>query len=176
MLQLAKLSVSDNPNTEKVNVDGRMFSKMKDGRLFLIAFLTSLTNPFATYKRRLVAQVFDSLGRPTWNINLDGFKNGMQIPGEIVTEDVFPYDVKSVNTDGEEVIRKVSKYSCAVIEGESKASLFHNQGHRLLIGQEVNGEPIFEPESVLPPRYRNGSTTPHTEETGAPIGHELINS
>ena len=171
MLRLSKIETSSNPLTKKTTVNGREFSVMKDGRLFLIAFLVSMTNPFASFKRRLIAQSFNSQGQPVWNFDLDAFFVGMQINGEIVNKDVLPYNIKSFNSKtGEEEIRIATQYSTVVLEGEKLETIFHNQGHRLCVGKDATtGQPMYETIDVLPPRFRTAPSVAITEDEEATI-------
>ena len=153
--------VADDPTLGKVNVT-------KDGRHFLILKVFDKRNPLAGIKQRIVAQAFNTLGNPVWNIPVDIMQTmiGQDIDGSIVRRDVFPYEVKSIRA-GKEVVNQATSFTTVVFGNEVEDTVFHNNGHRLVKGYNEAGVPNYEPLAVLPPRFQTGAKPVVVEEAEA---------
>ncbi len=119
---MLKVIAKSSIRTEKVRTDG------KESRKFYVATFQDAINPFAKPAKRTIFQSHDAEGKALWVTGDPSLVTiGMQIPGEIKTMAVTPYDI----TIGEEV-RSVSSYTAPVFSNELLETVFKNAGHPLV--------------------------------------------
>ena len=134
LIQIVKLRLSSNPEATVIDTDNGVNGKLNetsDGRGYYLVEFKDPSNPFGQVRTRVIAQQFDSTGNPIWKAGApDVIKNyvGKLIPGDIVTNDVEPYQIGD---------RTLTTYTCVILKGENVATAFKRQGHTLAMEEET---------------------------------------
>ena len=163
-LQLVSVRLSAKADAQLVDdkdgINGKL-NLTSDGRKYYIAVFRDPSNPFGAERTRIIAQTTDSEDNPVWKSGNPALIKqfvGKNIPGDIVTKSVVPYDV-----DG----REVMSYTSVVLKGETITSVFKSQGHQLMTSDGIiKDESAFEEESDFATNDNATETAPSDEVFG----------
>jgi len=118
----------------------------KDSRQYYDAEFRDVANPFLPSKTRRFWQQLDGQGNPVWKgANPDQVKSFLnkQIPGEILTLEVEPYEIDLDNGE----TRTVNTYTAVVMGGELPAAVFKSLG-RTVVSNEAEAAAIVEEQAA----------------------------
>lgn len=120
----------------------------KDNRQYYTAEFSNPANPFGRTVSRNFWQQKNAAGEPVWRgadpAKVKAFV-GKTIPGSICAEKVEEY---TIEITGQEP-RPASTYTTVVLDGELKAAVFANLGHKLAEEATVEAPAVAEEEAVI---------------------------
>lgn len=127
----------------EIKTENRQKDK-KVNREYFTAEFVDVTNPFAikTVKRNFFQSHNADGTKASWGpLNMSTIKSliGKQIPGEVVNENVLPYEIEG---------RTATNYTTVLLPGENKKSLFKQLGHPIAEGEGMISSIVSLSEGV----------------------------